>query len=217
MKESSTFSAVAPERVELSRPEGPGILNPIFAPKIPGSQQKDGRIGSPGDTSSRVGRAIPSKSPRWYNCNGYRARFERHPDGRRRTILEHREVMGAMLGRPLRSDEHVHHRDGDRSNNHPSNLELLTASEHASRHHATGLTMVALTCVRCGVGFERPLKDERGNRKAGKSGPFCGKSCAGKWSREKQIAAGQVNLRAGDHCAHVLTHTLATASDGGGS
>ena len=40
------------------------------------------------------------------------------------TCAEHRLVMAALLGRPLRADESVHHRDGDRLNNRPDNLEL---------------------------------------------------------------------------------------------
>lgn len=39
-------------------------------------------------------------------------------------IREHRLVMSEMLGRPLRDDENVHHRNGIRHQNHPDNLEL---------------------------------------------------------------------------------------------
>ena len=44
--------------------------------------------------------------------------------GGKRSELEHRLVMAQMLGRPLTVHESVHHRDGDRLNNQPDNLEL---------------------------------------------------------------------------------------------
>jgi hypothetical protein len=46
-----------------------------------------------------------------------------------RSTLEHRYVMEQALGRKLGNDEQVHHRDGDRSHNHISNLELWSVSQ----------------------------------------------------------------------------------------
>lgn len=42
---------------------------------------------------------------------------------------EHRLVMERKLGRPLRDAENVHHLDGDRLNNDPSNLELWVKTQ----------------------------------------------------------------------------------------
>jgi hypothetical protein len=48
---------------------------------------------------------------------------------------EHRKVMEEIVGRPLTFNEVVHHKDGNHLNNDPSNLEVMTRSEH-TRHHA---------------------------------------------------------------------------------
>lgn len=49
---------------------------------------------------------------------------------------EHRRVAESMLGRPLKRGEIVHHKDGDKHNNSPENLEVMTQSEHIKAHRA---------------------------------------------------------------------------------
>jgi hypothetical protein len=54
---------------------------------------------------------------------------------------EHRIVMEKHLGRKLRKDESVHHKDESyegRSNNDISNLKLMTNAEH-TKHHQDGI------------------------------------------------------------------------------
>lgn len=54
--------------------------------------------------------------------------------GRCKQELEHRKIMSEHLGRKLRSDEIVHHIDGNKSNNEISNLVIMTRAEHAKLH-----------------------------------------------------------------------------------
>jgi hypothetical protein len=87
----------------------------------------------------------------------FKARYRqiKLPDGRK--MLEHRWVMEQVLGRPLRSDEQVHHKNHDRLDNRPENLEVVTSAEHGARHTIHPTTK---PCVICGQTFT-PHKTKR--------------------------------------------------------
>lgn len=106
-----------------------------------------------------------------------------HADGSKRSVFAHREVMEAHLGRKLAKNEHIHHKDGNPSNNDLLNLEVTTASQHA-KHHALGRPpeMVRAICPTCDSTFLALARYVRHNQNnQGKAGPFCSKRCAGKY------------------------------------
>ena len=53
----------------------------------------------------------------------------RHLTGGAAAAAEHRLVMAVLLDRPLARDEVVHHRNGDRQDNRPANLELWSTAQ----------------------------------------------------------------------------------------
>lgn len=57
-------------------------------------------------------------------ANGYRLVHRPGGVGKDLWVLEHRLVMEQHLGRPLLSDENVHHKNGDKTDNRLENLEL---------------------------------------------------------------------------------------------
>lgn len=65
----------------------------------------------------------------YLNTNGYRVVYS----GGKRT-LEHRLVAQESIGRDIAPNEHVHHIDGNKLNNTPENLVVLSPAQHMAEH-----------------------------------------------------------------------------------
>lgn len=117
--------------------------------------------------------------PKGYkNCRTDPPHPKRYPNGRYRL---HRVVMENKLGRLLRLDEHVHHRDGDRTNNCIENLEIVNPSEHARMHQQ--VPKVPCACP-CGRTFELvPCKYRDRIKKSKNNQVFCSHRCAARFGR----------------------------------
>ena len=98
-------------------------------------------------------------------------------------VLLHRVVMENHLGRLLDKTEIVHHKDGNKKNNDVSNLEVMTASEHASHHgRMVGRKYAIVICPNCNKVFERD------NRNVGKSKlMFCSRHCNGQFYTTRKV------------------------------
>jgi hypothetical protein len=55
-----------------------------------------------------------------------------------KAIRAHRHIMEQHLGRPLLSEEVVHHKDHNRLNNNINNLEILPSNSAHRKHHFHG-------------------------------------------------------------------------------
>lgn len=77
------------------------------------------------------------KGGRKTNSRGYIMVYQPgHPNSEKNGyVLEHRYVMSEHLGRPLEDWEIVHHKDHNKTNNHISNLEIMSLSNHTKIHN----------------------------------------------------------------------------------
>lgn len=101
--------------------------------RLPGSVEQ--RLKRDGRLVSRP--TVRIRKPICIHSQGYRIVLAPgHPNadqyGR---IYEHRLVASASLGRPLADGESVHHKNGDRTDNRPENLEVFAShADHMAVH-----------------------------------------------------------------------------------
>lgn len=107
--------------------------------------------------------------------------------GNKRTVSYPKHIMEQHLKRKLDPNlETVDHWDSNFLNNDLSNLRLVPRSEH-SADDTRRVKNIKYNCAWCNKEFERSPRLIRDKAKKGKSGPFCDKRCAGKYSRSLQL------------------------------
>jgi hypothetical protein len=108
-----------------------------------------------------------------------------HPRARKNGyIFKHILVMEETLGRLVDPSEEVHHKDENKLNNVPENLEILSKSDHAKKTAQARREKNMIPCGYCG---EMTYKKPSAVKRKGRGGRvFCSLSCVGKWTYENK-------------------------------
>lgn len=91
-------------------------------------------------------------------------------------VFEHIVVVEEKIGRALLKNEQVHHIDGNKQNNDPSNLDVVDIAEHARITGKERRLKNMVKCSGCGVEVYRKPSEQTGRN-------FCNKSCKAKHQR----------------------------------
>lgn len=91
----------------------------------------------------------------------------------------------------ISSDLVVDHIDEDQTRDEYDNFQLLTREENTRKSLAGKAEIREFVCPMCWTKFNKFMRDVRWNQhKRNKAGPFCSKSCAGRYGTNKQYSVG---------------------------
>jgi hypothetical protein len=104
------------------------------------------------------------------------------------TVSYPKWLMEQELGRILDPDlETIDHKDRDFTNNNLDNFRIIERSKHA-KDDAKRLASIEFICFWCKNKFiDNNPRHRIYNKNRGKKGPFCSKSCAGKYGKKIQM------------------------------
>lgn len=123
----------------------------------------------------------PEDHPNWKggrrtNHNGYIEILmpEHHRARGNGYVFEHIVVIENKLGRKLKANEHVHHIDGDKTNNDSKNLMALKAGQHSSVTGDERRANNVIPCHYCGTPVYKKPYQQKTNKNS-----YCSRRCVG--------------------------------------
>lgn len=105
--------------------------------------------------------------------------------GHKKSKLYARYLVEQNLGRELIDDESVDHIDRNKLNDSLDNLRVISLKQNIS-DDVKRVKLIEIICVRCGAIAFKKARNIKNNAKQGKAGPFCSRSCCGKYGAEIQ-------------------------------
>lgn len=106
-------------------------------------------------------------------------------NGKRTTTQWCRAIMTVLKNRKLSQSETVDHKDRDITNDSPNNLQILPRNIHGKKDAKYRKTIIA-ECIWCNCEFEMDESRVSTMRTRKMAGPFCSRSCAGKYGSSVQ-------------------------------
>lgn len=71
----------------------------------------------------------------WINEYGYKV-IQNERQTAQKKVLEHKDILERKIGRKIMPNEVTHHINGDKLDNRPDNLEVMTRAEHMDCHRS---------------------------------------------------------------------------------
>lgn len=107
--------------------------------------------------------------------------------GKARQCYEHQLIWWQNTNELVSTNELIHHKDENKSNNDFINLEKKTKSLHSSEHNRerSPLKFIELTCKNCSVVFSKELYKHKYQAKVGTVNFFCSQRCKGIYQQKQ--------------------------------